>query len=74
MLFVRGFALLILMALIVLAVDTLVPDRDVEARSAVRAAIVADVSARLADIGTAQCGTMGEGDCRKLAALPVQSP
>ncbi len=74
MLLVRGFALLILLALIVLSVDTLVPDRDVEARMAVRAALAADTSTRIAGIAAMECDAKGEGDCRKLAALPVHSP
>lgn len=74
MLLVRGFALLILIALVVLAVDTLVPDRNVEARSALRAALVTDVSTRIASLGAVDCGTQLEVDCETLAALPVQSP
>ncbi len=72
MLFVRGFALLLLLAMAVLAIDTLAPDRNLQAAIAKRAALVAHTSTRISAID--ECGTVREGECARMAALQGRSP
>jgi hypothetical protein len=74
MLFVRGFALLLLFAIAVIATDGIVPDRDVAARMEARSALVTVVSEELASASQEGCGGAPVAECAKMAALPRITP
>lgn len=74
MLFVRGFALLLLIAIAAIAMDGLVPDRDVAARMDARSALLAVILEETASASQAGCEGAPAPGCARMAALPRVTP